>query len=152
VNTVVLWGIPRLLAALACPLFPGALVRGKRSADSYPACQVMQHPLSTSQRNRQEPRGPRALRPNSEPINQRITEGERGISTWRWRRLRSLEAVLWPVCALAVVSPSLVAGDSVGAWHFSPEKLRPFWLSATMQGEIYAQVLSALLIPSLPPD
>jgi len=42
-STVVLQGIHRLLAALACLLFHGALVLGKCSAAPYPPCPAMEH-------------------------------------------------------------------------------------------------------------
>ena len=50
-------------------------------------------------------------------------------------------------CALlawALCGPSILAGDPGPAWSFSPEQLRPFWLSETMEGE------SVLFVQSQP--
>jgi hypothetical protein len=42
---------------------------------------------------------------------------------------------LWAVLVCLLCSPLAPAREPAGTWAFTREKLRPFWLSQTMEGE-----------------
>ena len=48
---------------------------------------------------------------------------------------KPLSAPFWILVVSSYWSALVLAGESARTWAFAPEKLRPFWLSRTMEGE-----------------